>query len=157
MTYGRRGAGCQRKKRREARLDYVEDTLESQGQGIKTLEKIFLRQEDRRTKRMGREERLSEPTARTRRRREESPRETHEEKAPSTERPRGSRCAAPEQEAQARTGIALVGLLSVVVGGISPAIAQKERKEGKEDGIQRQGAVLFAVVPNLAQCRPRRS
>ena len=91
----------EKKKRREARLDYVEDTLESQGQGIKTLEKIFLRQEDRRTKRMGREERLSEPTARTRRRREESPRETHEEKAPLTERPRGSRCAAPEQEAQA--------------------------------------------------------
>jgi hypothetical protein len=101
LTYGRRGAGCQRKKKREARLDYVEDTLESQGQGIKTLEKIFRRQEDRRTKRMGREERLSEPTARTRRRREESPRETHEEKVPSTERPRGSRCAAPEQEAQA--------------------------------------------------------
>ena len=95
------GEPVAREKKRGARLDYMEDTLESQGQGIKTLEKIFLRQEDRRTKRMGREERLSEPTARTRRRREESPRETHEEKAPLTERPRGSRCAAPEQEAQA--------------------------------------------------------
>ena len=56
------------KKRREARLDYVEDTLESQGQGIKTLEKIFLREEDRRTKRMGREERLSEPNEEKKRR-----------------------------------------------------------------------------------------
>jgi hypothetical protein len=46
----------------------MEDTLESQGQGIKTLEKIFLREEDRRTKRMGREERLSEPNEEKKRR-----------------------------------------------------------------------------------------
>ena len=58
----------EKKNRREARLDYVEDTLESQGQGIKTLEKIFLREEDRRTKRMGREERLSEPNEEKKRR-----------------------------------------------------------------------------------------
>ena len=70
-TYGRRGAGCQRKKKRGARLDYMDDTLESQGQGIKTLEKIFLREEDRRTKRMGREERLSEPNEEKKRRESE--------------------------------------------------------------------------------------
>ena len=41
LTYGRRGAGCQRKKKREARLDYVEDTLESQGGGDQDLREDF--------------------------------------------------------------------------------------------------------------------